>query len=552
MAQLNPFSCTNCEEIIAPQFLFKCEKCTDDLNEANSQFEYFCDSCILVHTMKGHKITNGEGQQPTVCEQHGNVHLEYCKTCDVALCCKCLRNHSKHDFEALDLKAFEIRADIMQYLERLEKSEEPATEMKESAKEIMDRHRCKVKTLCKYIEQSIDGLKLKILREIKQRFADFEAAETKIENRVCELVDLKENLRSALSMPDVYLVGQIADFENKFKSLMGSQGDLSELELNGNEFADVGCLDELNGIYEHEAMSLLNLPNVLVERAPTPEDEDVFIERRFIVGGHVSNYFEIVQTNRGIRFSSREIDDTGSSNKISTELVEKFESFNIVEKVYCLSYNRWKLLILMQNKTAQLFDVEKKAMTSVEYPFMDRFLWPYVTPDSDLNWSYWDCQTKKIRFTHNRLMEVPCEEKPFINMSSSIWNTLCFFDAEASVIIRADIHNDDWEEIPLEVHGLQCLDSLSCYGHDVLILWSIDNKSITILLKKNESWIVDKKLIWFEHTESIYTTLSGTNCSIRFLPALDANMTTRAYGSNAALLKKYTPQNPIFAFLLGW
>ena len=56
-------------------------------------------------TKVGHKIRNLKGQEPLVCSEHKIVKSEYCQTCDVPVCFKCLPKHGKHEPNPLEPKA---------------------------------------------------------------------------------------------------------------------------------------------------------------------------------------------------------------------------------------------------------------------------------------------------------------------------------------------------------------------------------------------------------------------------------------------------------------
>ena len=294
IGQLNPFSCSNCQEISAPQFLFKCEECTDDLVDSdNGLFEYHCETCILVHTMKGHKITNGDGQEPTICDKHNHIHSEYCKTCDTALCSKCLRNHSMHEFESLDQRALDMRSKIEQFLRTLEKHEPKSREMRDTAVIIMRNHKVKVNVLIDYVEHKIEQLKEKIVSEINERFEEFRKAELKIIDWYEANIKLQDDFKALLSESDVQVVKSLPKLRVDFDDLIENQDELSRLKLNPEKFAGVGCLDNLVTKYEHEAITLLCLPNVFVEMCESENGDDRGAESSFLgICFHISaNFF---------------------------------------------------------------------------------------------------------------------------------------------------------------------------------------------------------------------------------------------------------------------
>jgi hypothetical protein len=97
--------CSNCSD--ANVDLFTCNFCAiKQWPEGNGDTpKYYCSCCIMRCTKVGHKIRNLKGQEPLVCSEHKIVKSEYCQTCDVPVCFKCLPKHGKHEPNPLEPKA---------------------------------------------------------------------------------------------------------------------------------------------------------------------------------------------------------------------------------------------------------------------------------------------------------------------------------------------------------------------------------------------------------------------------------------------------------------
>ena len=101
----NQKMCSNCSD--ANVDLFTCNFCAiKQWPEGNGDTpKYYCSCCIMRCTKVGHKIRNLKGQEPLVCSEHKIVKSEYCQTCDVPVCFKCLPKHGKHEPNPLEPKA---------------------------------------------------------------------------------------------------------------------------------------------------------------------------------------------------------------------------------------------------------------------------------------------------------------------------------------------------------------------------------------------------------------------------------------------------------------
>ena len=117
-------SCTSCLFEKSNFSLYLCESCIEEQSK-DSNSNLMCEDCIVPHIRKNHTVIDSKGNKPLICSAHSFVFSEYCKTCDVLFCLKCIANHRKHDYESIDDKASEIKAKVFDLLTDLEIQEKP-------------------------------------------------------------------------------------------------------------------------------------------------------------------------------------------------------------------------------------------------------------------------------------------------------------------------------------------------------------------------------------------------------------------------------------------
>ena len=117
-------ACVICLSNLATAALYRCTTCHSGKNEASS-VEFLCEDCLVPHIRKGHSVIDSKGDEPLTCTEHGFLCLQYCKSCNIPFCCKCLQIHSEHKFQSMDGKASEVRAEVFEVLTELESKEKP-------------------------------------------------------------------------------------------------------------------------------------------------------------------------------------------------------------------------------------------------------------------------------------------------------------------------------------------------------------------------------------------------------------------------------------------
>ena len=161
----NQKTCSNCSD--ANVDLFTCDICAiKQWSEGNGDTpKYYCSCCIMRCTKVGHKIRNLKGQEPLVCSEHKIVKSEYCQTCDVPFCFKCLPKHGKHEPNPLEPKASNRKRKIFDILSQMENAEKPLRKKREKLKEEIDKHQIAQNELKKCLLKKCDDLK----GELKKR-----------------------------------------------------------------------------------------------------------------------------------------------------------------------------------------------------------------------------------------------------------------------------------------------------------------------------------------------------------------------------------------------
>ena len=147
-----------------------------------------------------------------------------------------------------------------------------------------------------------------------------------------------------------------------------------------------------------------------------------------------------------------------------------------------LCFRESKILILLKDRTAKIYSVEKHQFESCSFPLKENYLWPYGSSYS-ITWSYWNAKEKKVRFTHTDLW-LNCDQCPKIKMSCSINSLLCFFDSNCD-INYVNTSNNSIINILKEVRGLESIDCFSALkslnSNEPLLVWKVATKAITIL-----------------------------------------------------------------------
>ena len=192
--------------------LYYCETCDrqrHDSHEENSESdtnELLCDGCVISHIKLNHPVKNEKRQDPLVCDKHKRPILEYCKTCDIPFCSKCLMSHSSHQFQDLETRASDVKKDVFQLLGEMETCEKPLRRKKDNVHDLIKTHTIDQATLRETVLQEIDKLRELCIKTLDGNGKQLEDEHQKTINAIGLVVNHQQRLRNLLSCTSAHLV----------------------------------------------------------------------------------------------------------------------------------------------------------------------------------------------------------------------------------------------------------------------------------------------------------------------------------------------------------
>ena len=192
--------------------LYYCETCdrqqhhSDEENSEPDTNDLLCDGCIISHIKRNHSVKNEKGQDPLVCDKHKRPILEYCKTCDVPFCSKCLISHSSHQFQDLETRASDVKKEVFQLLGEMETCEKPLRRKKDYVHDLIKTHTTDQATLRETVLQEIDKLKELCIKTMDENEKQLEDERQHIIHLIGLVVNHQQRLRNLLSCTSAQLV----------------------------------------------------------------------------------------------------------------------------------------------------------------------------------------------------------------------------------------------------------------------------------------------------------------------------------------------------------
>ena len=132
------------------------------------------------------------------------------------------------------------------------------------------------------------------------------------------------------------------------------------------------------------------------------------------------------------------------------------------------------------------------------------------------DWCYWDDEKKQVVFSHNLDYKIPFSSKPSIKMSSVNW-LMCLIDQSSNDIFNFDLLENKHECIQLAVHKVENIDCVLNLRIDLFVMRSLQDRSLTVLRKKENGWTVSKIEHWEDDTRVMSNLVLGSG--MKFLPA---------------------------------
>ena len=199
-------SCSNCGERLPFESLFKCYFCDSRRLQSTNSTKVFCDGCVTSHLRKGHQILDYKDREASVCSKHAQLQTEYCQTCDVIFCIKCLANHSGHKFGKVKEKATELRKDVFDRLREWELAETKTKTKSDSVSEITESFRSKTYLFMDYVKSKFDETRDRCLAQISENLEQSEQYDLKGKRVLAKVGDAQIMLRNSLQITDAKLL----------------------------------------------------------------------------------------------------------------------------------------------------------------------------------------------------------------------------------------------------------------------------------------------------------------------------------------------------------
>ena len=500
--------CTNCEDVIPFENIFKCVTCSDKIHDDPDQpLVTLCDGCVISHIKKNHKVNDNRGFEPSVCKEHKQLCSEFCKSCEKVCCTKCLRNHSEHKFEPLKEKASEIRSKVFEAVTEWELYEKPVRAKKELVSEMMRNQKEGVEKLIDYVEKKVDELKVNVVREIRSYLTGLEFSEKEIEDHIVKVGNVQQDFRSLLQLSEGAMVEKFPQISIAVKNQLELQKKIENMSFDDkNKIAEVGCLDDF---FETAVFQIKQQLDKASEGKEVRLDVGLLgVPDSGIVENQDPSYFyschrqSVIEVKTHPNLSICEFSVDANAHLCNQRnIVRGFELDSKVNFVYYIDDDY--ILLLFEDKSTLLFscsDGKQEERIDVAYPAMSYFLTPFISVRRKVEWVFWDAATKALSSTVGRL-QVKCQKKPN-NLLRGFSEFFGYFDLDTKKIITIERSGSLVAElIPFFVHGLNAVDCISyAYSYSGLLcmlLWSKESNLSVIFNKgSREGWVVKEKVDW--------------------------------------------------------
>ena len=197
--------------------LFHCETCNCSRENNLSEKELLCDVCVGPHLQRGHLVTDRKGYGPLVCPEHKILQQEYCRTCHLTFCSKCIQKHSKHEFDTLEKRGSELRGKVFEMLTELELGEKLLRQKMEEMSNVIESHKTKQLNLFQHLEKEIEKLR-QSCSEITEENCKFLSTDfQQLSENVEQTVDLQTQFRELLASSNTHLLKDFATRQKDFE-----------------------------------------------------------------------------------------------------------------------------------------------------------------------------------------------------------------------------------------------------------------------------------------------------------------------------------------------
>ncbi|XP_075244702.1 uncharacterized protein LOC142338710 [Convolutriloba macropyga] len=533
------YSCCDCKESYPEESIFKCETCQmeQDTNSDNqsSTDHCYCDTCILSHCKKGHKILDSVSQPVLICHQHKMLLNDYCCDCDSLLCLKCMREeHNSHKLAQIEERAKEIRMNVFEQLTKFENMEKPARKQKELVLETTKANREKLEKAIKAFEKTQKNL-----------LSELDDADEKSEIAVESILEKQNELRGLLSLSCQNLVHKWKYIENppNEDNLMGKLGGESSL-------SEDCCMQGLVMKLSNNWFDCLGLNLSCIAT-------DVEAEQKTFTDTCEGELYVVVMKNDSLELTRHSIDN--KKTEYEFELVGTIKESKLSSSIESIKAASWERIILFMSDDSILeANFKKKCITRCEIPAGRELLHPYFRGYSSpkLEWIYWE--NGHVKSTQNDNFKIEFKTKPKVFyienciLPNVFFSEACVLLDEGTMLITVvNPMTKILTQIPQSVHGcnsIHFIDSFSFYEnayplYTYILLWSVKMKSITLIRLKggvrgNFNSEVEGRVYW---TDELEIKHYQTKCWFRndrvvnlyFLPAVEVNVSSTDNAASA-------------------
>ena len=502
--------CSSCGD--AEIELYYCETCSSEVvdgSNSNDQ-KLLCEACLGPHIKKGHQIRNSKGQEPLVCSQHRRLHSEYCRTCDVTFCPKCLGEHSKHEMGSIDERAIEIKKEVFEMLTTLEMDEKPLRAKKESLIELQKSHESEQKELREVVEYQIEELRQKALKRLDDNLQLLENEKEKNTQIIESVLKLQQESRDLLSMTSPHL---IEDFK-KTKENYESAKEASSKALVTDYYAKSTELSEARNMVS-------DFGNEFVKKLESVFGSKISgIVERFVITASPMNTFLFTVSEGLINVDKLTV--SGVPEKVDIHRVGHVEFGGYIQSYYEVhdESNLCSVVLLGYHGCAYRMDVRKDSscnLSEISMPSYEHILCPY-TASQMIHWCYWDENHNLLKFSHNVSFIINCESLPTWKRKMRSGCDLCFVLQENKLLV-VDPTRHSSELIAISGIGQKLVefDHVTFLNRNCCVIWCAKSKSIILVKIQSVVGSVREVQRWNEPTDVIRFKNVGT---IRFVPAL--------------------------------
>ena len=512
--------CSVCEEVVSNNQLFLCKTCAAE-NSENENDELICDNCIFFHSWKGHSISHSNGQETVICSKHKQPSLDFCSTCEVTICCKCLRFHAvhQHEIRSLDNVVAEIKGKVCKIESQFAEMEDQS-----SAGNIFSVILADATYLTSTLEARIQQFQ-KRLDDVQPEINMLKLSENLLNEHNEKLEVLKKDLVSVKNASDSGTLVLYPKLKTKFTEI---KDERIEIRKRREKF-EIFFQNITTSLLEHGGLSTkgsnFSAAGTKIEQKLSQTREPRAMLQKLYVGCYLQPFFELTSDGYSITVQKCCYTEDGRlSKKFYCKKMRK-EQYCEIEKAYLMLYHKARIVILMKDRTMTVLDIaDLKFKNGGDYPIYEELLMPYSNTKGrgQLLWAYYDTERKLIKFSHNTLFEIPCDTKPVAK--SNVASNICFFfNSKAKDLIYVDTIAQKYEYIPYFVHRVDEADCVSNpYNDQEIMIWEKKTKRLVILRKPHmrwnfSKWKVSETVTWIEDLSFFRGVVHS---DLKFLPAI--------------------------------